>query len=163
MTELERAYEEASTTGRDVVALMQAIRVLLGRGQARIRAFMLRGDDRDAQALRELARGVCEDYEVSLALGKVTKEMVQRLALAIQSAGVGLGAAPAAGSDEVARLWAECDRTIDSLASVDASVRVMEMHAAQSLSALLEASNAREAAPDALAVFDRLLERLRTH
>jgi len=161
MTELERAYEEASTTGRDVVTLMQAIQILLARGQARIRCFLLRGDDRDARSLRELAHGVCEDYEVSLALGNVTKEMTQRLALVIQTAGIGLGRTHPAGGDDIAQLWAECDRTIESLASVDASVRVMEAHAAQSLSALLEASNAREAAPDALEVFEKLLNRLR--
>src|ERR1044072_6761856 len=90
MSELERACNEAATGGSDLVILMQAIRVLLQRGQERIHLYSSQGHAGDPQAIQSLANDVTHDYELALGLGRVTHEVTARLKLAIESAGATL-------------------------------------------------------------------------
>jgi len=162
MSDLERACNEAATGGSDLVILMQAIRVLLQRGQERIRAFSSEGGAAsDRQAIQSLASDVTRDYELALSLGRVAHEVTARLKLAIESAGATLRERVQDVRDDVSEIWRECERTIENLDAVVFSVKFMELHATEGIEALRSAAQSQDLEQEAVAAFDDLLRRLR--
>ena len=161
MSDLERACNEAATGGSDLVILMQAIRVLLQRGQERIRIFSSEGRAADPQAIQGLASDVTRDYELALGLGRVAHDVTARLKLAIESAGATLRDRVHDIHDDVSTLWRECERTIENLDAVVFSVKFMELHATEGIEALRDAAQVQDLEQEAVAAFDNLLRRLR--
>ena len=161
MSELERACNEAATGGSDLVILMQAIRVLLQRGQERIRVFSSEGRAADREAIHSLASDVTRDYELALGLGRVAHEVTARLKLAIESAGATLRERVQDVRDDVSEIWRECERTIENLDAVVFSVKFMELHATEGIEALRGAAQSQDLEQEAVAAFDDLLRRLR--
>ena len=161
MSDLERACNEAATGGSDLVILMQAIRVLLQRGQERIRVFSSEGRAADRQAIQGLAGDVTRDYELALGLGRVAHEVTARLKLAIESAGATLRERVQDVHDDVSNIWRECERTIENLDAVVFSVKFMELHATEGIEALRDAAQFQDLEQEALSAFDDLLRRLR--
>jgi len=161
MSELERACNEAATGGSDLVILMQAIRVLLQRGQERIQLVSSQGRAVDRQAIQSLASDVTRDYELALGLGRVAHEVTARLKLAIESAGATLRDRMHDVHDDVSNVWRECERTIENLDAVVFSVKFMELHATEGIEALRNAALFQDLEQEAISAFDDLLRRLR--
>ena len=161
MSDLERACNEAATGGSDLVILMQAIRVLLQRGQERIHVFSSQGRAVDRQSIQSLAGDVTRDYELALGLGRVAHEVTARLKLAIESAGATLRDRVQDVHDDVSDVWRECERTIENLDAVVFSVKFMELHATEGIEALRNAALSQDLEQEAISTLDALLHRLR--
>jgi|KBSSwiStaDraftv2_1062776.scaffolds.fasta_scaffold103685_2 hypothetical protein len=161
MSELERACNEAATGGSDLVILMQAIRVLLQRGQERIHLYSSQGHAGDPQAIQSLANDVTHDYELALGLGRVTHEVTARLKLAIESAGATLRDRMHGVHEDLSHVWRECERTIEHLDAVGFSIKFMELHAAAGIETLRNAAQFQDLEQEAAVAFDDLLRRLR--
>jgi hypothetical protein len=160
MTELAQTLEAATLAGHEVAELMAAVKVVVRRAEARLRAFADRDDRHHAGQLRSLVAEVGELYGLSVALGNVAVGLTAteraRLAVALDAF-----VRRQRDAEAGATLRAATEQTLKMFEQTEQAAMQVELHALRHMESLREAALRADAPPDVIGLAEGLLERAR--